>query len=50
MNNEERLIKLLKENPEWVDNYLGRTNKSKIRTRHVFIFFSVVALIMGFVL
>lgn len=44
MNNEERLI-----NPEWVDNYLGFNKKSKIRTRHVFIFFSVVTLIMGFI-
>ncbi|MEQ5305785.1 hypothetical protein ABN238_16555 [Providencia rettgeri] len=46
--NKERLTKALKENPEWVKRYLGLDKPSKIRARHVIIFFSIVTLAMGF--
>ncbi|EMU8998597.1 hypothetical protein AAA733_001643 [Providencia rettgeri] len=45
---EELLRKALKENPEWVKRYLGLDKPSKIRTRHVILFFSIVTLAMGF--
>lgn len=45
---KESLRKALKENPEWVKWYLGLDKPSKIRTRHVILFFSIVTLAMGF--
>lgn len=45
---EESLRKALKEHPEWVNRYLGLDKPSKIRTRHVILFFSIVTLAMGF--
>lgn len=45
----ESLRKALKENPEWVKLYLGLDKPSKIRTRHVILFFSIVTLLMGIV-
>ncbi|MEY0334917.1 hypothetical protein AB7281_14685 [Providencia rettgeri] len=48
MSNES-LRKALKENPEWVSRYLGLDKPSKIRARHVILFFSIVTLAMGFI-
>lgn len=45
----ESLRKALKENPEWVKRYLGLDKPSKIRTRHVILFFSIITLLMGIV-
>lgn len=45
----ESLRKALKENPEWVKLYLWLDKPSKIRTRHVILFFSIVTLLMGIV-
>lgn len=45
----ESLRKALKENPEWVKRYLGLDKPSKIRTRHVILFFSIFTLLMGIV-
>ncbi|MBG2803193.1 MULTISPECIES: hypothetical protein [Proteus] len=45
----ESLRKALKENPEWVRRYLKLDKPSKIRTRHVILFFSIVTLLMGIV-
>lgn len=45
----ETLRKALKENPEWVKRYLGLDKPSKIRTRHVILFFSIITLLMGVV-
>ena len=45
----ESLRKALKENPEWVRRYLQLDKPSKIRTRHVILFFSIVTLLMGVV-
>ncbi|MEX5879579.1 MULTISPECIES: hypothetical protein [Proteus] len=45
----ESLRKALKENPEWVKRYLQLDKPSKIRTRHVILFFSIVTLLMGVV-
>ncbi len=45
---KKSLRKALKENPEWVKRYLGLDKPSKIRTRHVILFFSIVTLAMGF--
>lgn len=43
----ESLRKALKENPEWVRRYLQLDEPSKIRTRHVILFFSIITLLMG---
>lgn len=45
----ESLRKALKENPEWVKRYLGLDKPSKIRNRHVILFFSIITLLMGIV-
>lgn len=43
----DRLRKALNENPERVKWYLGLDKSSKIRTRHVILFFAIVTLVMG---
>ena len=45
----ESLRNALKNNPEWVKRYLGLNEPSKIRTRHVILFFSIITLLMGVV-
>lgn len=45
----ESLRNALKENPEWLKRYLGLDKPSKIRTRHVILFFSIITLLMGIV-
>ncbi len=44
---KESLRKALKNNPAWVERYLGLGRPSKVRARHVILFFSVIALVIG---
>lgn len=44
---KESLRRALKNNPAWVERYLDLGRPSKIRTWHVILSFSVIAIVIG---